>query len=166
MTACARVKLTGSIEVALPLRQAFALFTPNGERAWARGWTPEFPGAATDDTEPGVVFETGHAGYRSIWTVVRFVPGTAIGYSVATPGDRAGTVTVSCQPSTGGTTVTVGYDLTALKPEANGRLYRFEAHYADFLDDWEQSIAQVIASGSAREQRCASPHVDCDSQGR
>lgn len=126
----------------------------------------KFPGAATDDTEPGVVFETGHAGYRSIWTVVRFVPGTAIGYSVATPGDRAGTVTVSCQPSTGGTTVTVGYDLTALKPEANGRLYRFEAHYADFLDDWEQSIAQVIASGSAREQRCASPHVDCDSQGR
>ncbi|MFZ2057336.1 MAG: SRPBCC family protein [Acidimicrobiales bacterium] len=166
MTVCARVKLTGSIEVALPLRQAFALFTPNGERAWARGWAPEFPGEATDDTEPGVVFETDHAGCRSIWTVVHCVPGTAIAYSVATPGDRAGTVTVTCQPSTGGTTVTVGYDLTALKPEANVRLRQFEAHYADFLDDWKQSIAQVIASDPAREQRCASPHVDRDSQGR
>lgn len=146
MTTCARVKLTGTIEVALAPGEAFALFTPNGERAWAHGWEPEFPNAATDDTDPGTVFETTHGGRRSIWTVVSCDPGRAIGYTTATAGYRAGTVTVRCQAVAGGTTVTVSYDLTALTPEANGDLRKFENRYRDFLNHWERSIAQAIAN--------------------
>jgi hypothetical protein len=135
--------LSGTFEVALPPRQAFALFTPNGERAWAHDWHPEFPNGRTDDTKPGLVFETDHAGRRSIWTIVRCEPGTVIAYSTATPGHRAGTVTVTFMPSTGGTEVTVTYGLTTLRPEANGELSQFEAHFSDFLGEWEQSIARA-----------------------
>jgi hypothetical protein len=38
-----RVRLTGTIGVPLPPTEAFALFTPTGERAWAEGWDPRFP---------------------------------------------------------------------------------------------------------------------------
>ena len=144
MTTCTRVKVSGSIEVALALRQAFFLFTPNGERTWAEHWTPVFPSGMTDDTEPGLVFETEHSGRHSIWTIVRCEPASSIGYSTTTPGHRAGTVTVSCQASNGGTTVTVNYDLTALVPEANAELSHFEAHFFEFLDNWRHSIARAI----------------------
>jgi hypothetical protein len=33
-----RARLSGTVEIALPPGQAFALFTPTGERAWAPGW--------------------------------------------------------------------------------------------------------------------------------
>ncbi len=74
MTACTRVRLTGSIDVGLPPVQAFTLFTPTGERAWAHGWDPEFPSPAADDTEPGVVFRTRHGDRVTTWTVTGSEP--------------------------------------------------------------------------------------------
>jgi hypothetical protein len=141
VTACTRVRLTGCIDVRLPPAQAFALFTPNGERAWADGWEPEFPSPAADDSEPGVVFLTGHGGHVTTWTVTSREPGQAISYTRVTPGDRAGIVTVRCQAAAAGTRVTVGYDLTALAPEANAELDRFAAGYREFLASWERAIA-------------------------
>ncbi len=145
MTPCKRVRLTGTIRVPLPPRDAFPLFTPTGERAWAHGWEPEFPSPVSDDTEPGTVFQTDHAGRRSIWTVIRCDPGTTISYATTTPGDRAGTVNVTCEPAENRTTIaTVSYDLTALVPEANTDLERFAAHYPHFLAEWQRASAQAI----------------------
>jgi hypothetical protein len=136
VTPCKRVRLTGTIPVPLPPKDALALFTPTGERAWAQGWDPHFPSPAADDTEPGTVFQTDHAGRRSTWTVARREVATTIAYVTSTPGERAALATVS-------------YDLTALVPEANAELDRFAAHYPHFLQQWQQAIAQaVIASGN------------------
>jgi hypothetical protein len=150
MPACTRVRLTGTIRVQLPPKHAIALFTPTGERAWAPGWDPRFPSPVTDDTEPGTVFQTDHAGRHSTWTVTRHDPGTTIQYATTTPGDRAGLVTVACTPGEDDTTIaTISYDLTTLAPEANAELDRFAAHYPSFLDQWQQAIAQAItASGN------------------
>jgi hypothetical protein len=145
VTACTRVRLTGQIDVALPLSRAFTLFTPSGERAWAEGWDPQFPGPAADDTDPGVVFVTGHGGHLTTWIVIGCEPPSVIRYAQATPGHRAGIVSVGCRASAGGTRVTVGYDLTALIPEANAELDRFTAGYPDFLAHWERAIARAIA---------------------
>ncbi len=151
MTPCKRVRLTGTVLVQLPPREAFTLFTPTGERAWAHGWEPEFPSPVSDDTEPGTVFQTDHAGRRSIWTVIRRETDTRIGYVTATPGDRAGTVTVTCEPSEGDSTIaTVSFDLTALTPEANTNLDRFAANYPHLLDQWQRSIAQSITASGTR----------------
>jgi Polyketide cyclase / dehydrase and lipid transport len=145
MTHCVRAQLTGSVEVNLPPAAAFGLFTPTGERAWAHGWDPTFQGPASDETSPGTVFQTSHGGRRTIWTVTASEPGRAIAYSATTPGERAGLVTVTCQPSPAGTTATVSYDLTALTPEANAALASFADGYPQFLAHWEQSIAHAIA---------------------
>jgi Polyketide cyclase / dehydrase and lipid transport len=149
MPACKRVRLTGTIPVPLPPTDAITLFTPTGERAWAPGWDPQFPSPVPDDTEPGTVFQTDHAGRRSTWTVTRHDPATTIQYATTTPGDRAGLVTVACTPGEDDTTTaTVSYDLTTLAPEANADLDRFAAHYRSFLGQWQHAIAQAItASG-------------------
>lgn len=54
----AEVVLTGSFTVPLGAEAAYRLFTPEGERAWADGWSPAYPleGAYADDTAPGTVF--------------------------------------------------------------------------------------------------------------
>ncbi len=144
MSSCIRVRVTGTIELDMVPQRAFDLFTPNGERVWAHDWRPEFPNGETGDVEVGLVFETCHTDRRSIWTVVRCEPGKAIAYSTTTPGHRAGTVAVTCQLVGGGTTVTVSYDITALRPEENDDLKKFEAHFPEFLGEWELSIARAM----------------------
>jgi hypothetical protein len=150
MTPCKRVRLTGTIRVPLPPTDALTLFTPTGERAWVPGWEPQFPSPVADDTEPGTVFQTDHAGRRSTWTVARRDAGTTIAYVTTTPGNRAGLVTVTCAPWEDEMTLaTVSYDLTALAPTANADLDRFAAHYPSFLEQWQQAIGQAItASGN------------------
>ena len=150
------VRLTGTIEVGLPPEQSFSLFTPSGERGWTAGWDPQFPTLVVDETELGTVFTTDHRGRSTIWTVVRREADTAIAYSRTTPGDRAGLVTVTLQPSAGGSTVTVGYALTALVPEADHALQQFAHHYPAFLAEWRDAIAAFIAAphdGGAHDAR-------------
>jgi hypothetical protein len=143
---CERVRLTGTIEVPLAPEEGFALFTPSGERAWSEGWDPEFPSPVADEIEPGTVFTTGgHGDQRTTWTVVRREGHHALAYSRTTPGERAGLVTVTLQPSAVGSTVTVDYDLTALVPAANAELRSFATHYRHFLDGWQDSIARCVA---------------------
>ena len=145
---CRRVRVTGTVEIALPVAQAFLLFTPTGERAWARGWDPVFPSPGADETEPGTVFRTVHAAQDSLWTVVRCEFGRSIAYTVATPQRRCGLVTVTCESSATGTTATVSYDLTALDSRANSDLEKFAANYAEFLAHWQDAIADTLASAT------------------
>ena len=140
MAPCERIRVTGTIELALPPDQAFELFTPSGERAWAEGWDPRFPCPTEEETEPGTVFTTDHGEQRTVWTVVHREGHSAIAYSRTTPGDRAGLVSVALQPSTAGSRVTVGYDLTALEPSANRALKEFAHHYPAFLREWQAAI--------------------------
>jgi hypothetical protein len=146
VTQCVRIQVTGTVEVGLPPAEAFGLFTATGERSWAHGWDPVFPSPVTDETSPGTVFQTTHDGRHTTWTVTASEPGQAIAYSATTPGERAGLVTVACQPSATGTTATVSYDLTALTPEANAELGRFAGDYPQFLAHWEHAIARALAA--------------------
>jgi hypothetical protein len=45
-----RYVCSGSLHVALPRERAAVLFTPEGERAWAPGWAPEYPEVTYDLT--------------------------------------------------------------------------------------------------------------------
>ncbi|MGA2805326.1 MAG: SRPBCC family protein [Acidimicrobiales bacterium] len=141
-----RVRLTGTVEIALPPEQAFTMFTPSGERTWAHGWDPRFPSPGADETEPGTVFQTEHGGRESVWIVARCDRGKSISYVTTTPGERCGLVTVTCEPSANGTRATVSYDLTALSPGAEGKLGRFATSYPSFLGHWESSIARAMSA--------------------
>lgn len=139
-----RIRVTGTLEVALPPDQAFWLFTPRGEQEWVVGWEPHFPAGADDDTAPGTVFETRVHGEATTWVVIERDPGRRISYARLTPGSRAGTVTVRLEAAAAGSRVTVTYDLTALDDTANDELRRFADEYPAFLESWQTAIADQL----------------------
>ena len=146
-------RLTGRIQVALPPGEAFRLFTPRGEEEWVHGWQPRFPAQATDDTEPGTVFETSAHGQHTIWVVMDRQPGKRISYARVTPGDQAGTVTVTISPAGHHSEVEVTYQLTALTDAARGKLSEFADGYHAYLQSWQDAITawlhNALAAGGA-----------------
>lgn len=144
----ARHTLTGRIRVALPPPEAFHLFTPLGERAWAHGWDPRFALPADDDAEPGTVFETSAHGHDAVWVVLTREPGRRISYARVRPGLDAGTVSVVLDAAGDGSgdsasDVTVTYELTALTVAAAAELRAFAEGYPAYLRSWEDAIAAV-----------------------
>jgi hypothetical protein len=135
-----RVVLRGNVAVALPPEEALELFTPQGERAWAHDWDPAFPAGDDADTAEGTVFRTAAHDAETLW-IVAGRTSRSISYARVTPGDRAGTVAVTCEPDEPGTRAEVVYDLTALAPDAQAALDAFAAGYAEFLARWERAIA-------------------------
>ena len=127
-----RYVCTGSLHVALPPEAAAALFTPEGERAWARGWSPEYPAAG------GPVFTT-HEG-ATVWVELG-----GLRYARVTPGVEAGTVAVRLAAEGTGTRAEVTYDLTALADAA--RLAAFAAGFDAMLAGWERDIAAALGAG-------------------
>ncbi|NNC13817.1 SRPBCC family protein [Planctomonas sp. JC2975] len=164
--------LVGRLQVPQTIADAFVLFTPEGEREWAHGWDPHYPGepvgadhgsadvdaARRDDTEPGTVFETDAHGSRTTWIVTRRDRPRYISYARVTAGGWAGTVSVALAPfgdvSEQGAVVTeveVTYVLTALVQSAEGELQRFADGYVEYLRSWERDIAGLVARrGSSR----------------
>ena len=144
-----RRRLTGRIEVALPPGEAFRLFTPRGEEDWAHGWCPSFPSPAPDDSEPGTVFETSAHGQQTIWLVTSREAGKCISYARVTPGDQAGTVSVTISPAGQRSEVEVTYELTALTSLADHKLAEFADGYPAYLRSWEDAIAAWLRDGNA-----------------
>jgi hypothetical protein len=142
-----RRRLTGHISVDLPPGEAFRLFTPRGEQDWADGWHPDFPVPVGDDAEPGTVFRTSAHGRDTIWLVTGRRPGRQICYARVTPGDLAGTVTVSIRPSGDHSDVEVTYELTALTAEAGPGLSEFADRYPAYLRTWEEAIDRQLTAG-------------------
>ena len=134
-------RLTGHIRVDLPPREAFRLFTPRGEQDWAHGWHPSFPAPAADDAQPGTVFETDAHGKHTIWLVTDRQPGTQISYARVTPGEQAGTVTISINPVGDHSDVEVIYQLTALTSAADHMVQLFADGYPAYLGSWQHAIS-------------------------
>jgi hypothetical protein len=144
-----RIVVTGVVPVPVPPTEAFELFTPGGEKAWAAGWAPHFPVPVEDETAIGTVFETDDGKGRTTWVVAACEPGRRITYARITAGDRAGTVTVDCGGAAGGVTqAQVTYALTALGQGARQDLATFAAHYDQFLRHWAKAIAEALAHRS------------------
>jgi hypothetical protein len=138
-----------SFELALPRDRAFALFTPEGEKAWAEGWDPEYLHPADGRAIPGMVFRTRHGGEETIWTMSRLdARSGTVAYVRCTPGSRVATVEVSCTPRAPGVcVVAVTYAITALTEAGNEWVRAMdEAHYAAFIGEWKAAIeAQLVA---------------------
>jgi hypothetical protein len=131
---------------------ALFLFTPRGEKLWADGWDPLFPAPASDDTEPGTVFETVHGQQRTTWVVCAREPGRWVRYARLAHGRDAGTVTVTLDDATSpgeARLATVEYDLTALSGGAAAGLALFAAGYPRFLQHWEAAIADATRTPEA-----------------
>jgi hypothetical protein len=144
-----RVRCSGTVRLPPGMAAPLALFTPEGERAWAAGWDPRYLARPDDDSEPGTVFQTSHGPHLGTWVVTGREPGRAIQYARVIAGQDAGTVTVTVASET---EVTVSYDLTALTAAGAAHLAQFASGYGQFLAHWEQAIAARAAPKGARRR--------------
>jgi hypothetical protein len=138
-----RVICRGGVRVPLPPEQALPLFTPRGEREWAKGWDPLFPAKDEDDTAPGTVFVTDAHGDRAVWIVADRTE-RSMRYARAIHGVCAGTIEVRCERAGPETVADVTYDLTALHDAERPRLREFQAAYEAFLGEWAREIAAAL----------------------
>jgi Activator of Hsp90 ATPase homolog 1-like protein len=136
--------LVGGLRVALPVGEAFRLFTAIGERDWVDGWHPHFPEPVEDDAAVGTVFYTDAHGEHVTWIVIDRDGDRQIRYARVAAHRDAGTVEVRLEPGNGHTEVTVTYRLTALSPDGDRWLRAFAAGYPEFLRSWETSIADSL----------------------
>lgn len=141
----ARVVRTHHFDLPMAPAEAFHFFTPEGERAWAKGWEPRYLHPADGRPTAGMVFTTAHGGEETLWTMTRHEPdGGVVEYLRVTPGSRMGTVRVQCAHSDAGTRVSVTYALTALTPEGNAVLQALDAcAYESFIESWKTSIEEL-----------------------
>jgi len=139
-----------SFDLPLPRDRAFELFTPEGEKAWAEGWDPEYLHPVDGRAGAGMVFRTRHGGEETIWAMSRLdARSGAVTYVRCTPGSRVATVDVSCTPrAPEACTVTVTYAFTALSEPGNEWVRAMdEPRYEAFIEEWKAAIeAKLVAS--------------------
>jgi hypothetical protein len=140
---------SGTLQLELPLRQAFALLTPEGERLWVEGWEPEYlhPLHPPDPPPAGTVFRTRHGGEETLWLVVAFdAEAAAVDYVRVTPGSRIATVSVRARATGPGTTeAEVTYRMTALSLEGNQKLQEMTPEgFRTMLSRWEAAIRAAL----------------------
>ncbi len=138
---------TGSILLAIPPEQAFAFFTPEGERAWIPDWTPEYLHPSDGTLGPGLVFRTRAGGEPTLWLVTRYdAQALEAEYVRIVPESRVGTVAVRCREAAGeGTEVEVTYALTGLSDAGNRVLASVtEDAHAQMMSDWQKRITAVL----------------------
>jgi len=131
----------------LPAREAFDLFTPEGEKAWAEGWEPEYLHPADGALREGTIFRTRAGGEETIWAVARTDrAASTIEYVRITPGSRAAIVTVRCANApAGGCVVTVTYAITGLTDAGNDWVAAMDAdRYAAYIHGWKASIDDAL----------------------
>ncbi|MEV6492331.1 SRPBCC family protein [Actinoplanes sp. NPDC051633] len=138
--------LDGAFRVALPVAEAFRLFTARGEREWVDGWEPVFPEPVDDDAAAGTVFRTDHGGQDVTWVVVDRDGDRRIRYARVAAGRDAGTVEVRLAPAGPHTEVAVTYRVTALTPSGVEWFRDFTAGYPDMMRSWEAAIDRVVAA--------------------
>jgi hypothetical protein len=136
-----RRRLSARFHVVESPAEAFDLFTPLGESAWADGWAPVFPAGGTGAPGNGLVFETAAHGGTTTWIVVDVEPAQRIRYARSWPGMTAGTVEVAIASGASGSWVTVTYDLTALSVVGQHWLQEFAAGYEAEIAGWATAIA-------------------------
>lgn len=147
------VERTGDFVLPLGLDDAFLSFTPEGERAWVKGWEPEYLHPGRPARRAGTVFRTRHGDEETLWLVLECDPSAGVNtYARFTPGSRLGTVRVRCRAvDRAHTRVTVTYALTALSPAGNDVLAALTpTAYDTMLEAWRDAIPRS-RSGSGTE---------------
>lgn len=122
------------------------LFTPEGERVWAPGWDPQYPGGEPSEA-PGTVFTTSAHGPQTTWVIVEIDrSGGSAAYARVTPDQHAGLVQVRCvETRPGHSTVTVSYDMSLLGDrEASGFEGYAPERFPGMMHSWSEAIGAYL----------------------
>ena len=137
------IERSGTVRVAAPLQDAFFFFTPDGERRWVPGWSPEYLHPRDGLQSAGAVFRTSAGGEETLWLIAGLDPDAGVAeYVRITPGSRMGTVSIRAEAVTSSSTlVHVTYRLTALAPVGNRVLEAFDAGFDAMMGEWAAGVA-------------------------
>lgn len=145
------VKRSGSFRIDASLDGAFPLFTPEGEKAWAAGWNPEYVFPVDGKTAQGMVFRTQHSGPKT-WLMTLYDPEHYHAEYANFSADLVIQISVHCSSEGKSTVVEVSYVHTALTENGNQLVdeYTQERHDKQ-MQHWKQSIDEALRSGSGRK---------------
>jgi hypothetical protein len=146
-----RAVRTAVIHLDAPPDRVFPLFSPLGERAWAKGWNPSMFYPASGEPEVGAVFSTPHHdGSPAIWTIVAFDPGDwHIAYLRVTPDSLVSLTEVRCAPDgEDRARFSITYTFTGLSEQGNAYIQSMtQAEYERWMASWEQAINHYLLHG-------------------
>ncbi len=143
----------GYLQFDAPIATVFPLFTPEGERVWAKGWDPEILYPRDRELDEGLVFRT-QDGVEHVWTVVRYDPAVySIAYNVVASGMLVRRIAVRCRPAgPSRTEVEVTDSYIGLSEQGNGFVERLtEAAYAAKMAHWKQAIGGYLAGRTSHK---------------
>jgi len=136
----------GSFELDTSVDRALLFVTPEGERAWVKGWDPK-PMYPPQPFETNAVFSVGQDGERSLWTIVEADLQKHIAeYIYVVEGERLSRVRVQIQPLDGKhCRVRVRYVHTATSEEGLHFVASVtEESYAQKMRDWHRMVSAAI----------------------
>jgi hypothetical protein len=141
------VSRTGHLQFDAGVEIVFPLFTPLGEKHWAKGWDPVIVYPPDRDVAEGMVFRT-QDGVEHVWTVIHYDPANhAVAYNVVAHEMMVRNIKVRCRPAgTARTEVEVTDSYVGLSPQGNAFVERLtEAAYEKKMAGWKESIGGYLA---------------------
>ncbi|MBZ5567832.1 MAG: SRPBCC family protein [Acidobacteriia bacterium] len=148
------VARTGHLQFEAPIGAVFPLFTPLGEKHWAKGWNPEILFPRDHDVAEGMVFRT-QEGVEHVWTVTRYDPAKrTIAYNIVAQGMLVRQIEIRCLAvGANRTDVTVTDSYVGLSAQGNSFVEGLtESAYATKMAHWKESIGGYLA-GVAKSSR-------------
>jgi hypothetical protein len=145
----AHVRNSFQFVIRAPLRQAAALFGPEGERGWAgQQWNPKFLYPQPGKDIQGAVFTVRQGSHTSVWINTVFDPEEGrMQYVSFVPGTVVSAVDVRLTAlETSDTSVEVTYVRTALDVEANDLVQTMGRSDRENGLHWQQAIESCLMS--------------------
>lgn len=136
-----RFTANGSFETVGPL------FGAHKERAWAPDWNPQFvyPDPAQD--REGMVFQVDHGPYTATWVNTAFdLAAGHMQYAYVLGDMMVTTIDIHLVRAGARTEVTVVYERSALRTEANGHVREFAAKDAKADEEWAAQINRYLSN--------------------
>ncbi|MFE0013554.1 hypothetical protein ACFWXH_01820 [Mesorhizobium sp. NPDC059054] len=151
-----RRDFTHEIRVALPVEEAFLLFTPKGEEAWVPGWSPDYVFPETGETTKDMIFRTGSGEEATIWTCLDWQPDRHhVRYLRATPALRVAFVEVTCHAEGSGTKAVVSYGYVPLTAKGRDMTASMtQQAFAANIDEWSVLIADYLRIDAHSQLKC------------
>ncbi|MBZ5629663.1 MAG: SRPBCC family protein [Acidobacteriia bacterium] len=144
------VTRTGHLQFDAAIATVFPLFTPQGERQWAKGWDPEVLYPRDRDVAEGMVFRTrDHGGIVHTWTITRYDEANhLVAYNIVAPDLLVRRIEVRClAEGANRTEVMVTDSYVGLSAKGNEFVDQLtEANYAAKMAQWKESIGGHLAA--------------------
>jgi len=144
------VERTGVVAMALPIAEAFPLFSAEGERRWVAGWDPRYLSPNGSHAREGLVFQTIKEGVgTATWVQTRHEPATGVAsYVYVIPDHHTAMVDVHVTPDgESRSQASVKYRVTSLSSDADGFVRAFGEDFEGYMAHWAEAIQRHVVEG-------------------